>query len=235
MKRRAFLKWSLQASALTMLSMTGWSCSRDGQESEQIVRLPPLPYKPDALEPYLSAETLRIHYGKHHRGYVDKTNRLLREAGMRNPSLVDILRQTYQPKACAQSAFFSNAAQVGNHTFYWHSMKPQGGGKPQGVMAERIKSAFGNYETFRSLFSESAINHFASGWTWLVLAEGRLTVVSTANAGTPLVQNMQPLLVIDDWEHAYYLDYQNRRDRYVEAFLDHLINWDFAAANLGEA
>jgi len=235
MERRAFLKWSLQASALTMLFMTGLSCSRDGRNSDQIVRLPPLPYKPEALEPYLSAETLRIHYGKHHRGYVNNTNRLLREAGMHKQALVDILRSTFRPEACTQSALYNNAAQVGNHTFYWNSMKPQGGGKPQGVMAERIAQSFGDYEAFRGLFAESAIKHFASGWTWLVLDEGRLKVLSTANAGTPLVQNMQPLLVIDDWEHAYYLDYQNRRDRYVEAFLDHLVNWDFAAANLGGA
>jgi Fe-Mn family superoxide dismutase len=188
----------------------------------------------EALEPYLSAETLRIHYSKHHRAYVNNTNRLLGETGIKKLTLVDIIRRNYQPKACAQNPLFNNAAQVYNHSFYWNSMKPKGGGKPVGLMADWVVKSFGNYETFRTVFTESAIKHFASGWTWLVLADGQLKVLSTANAVTPIVLNMQPLLVIDDWEHAYYLDYQNRRDRYVEAFLDHLINWDFAAANLGE-
>ncbi len=235
MQRRAFLKWSLQAGALTALAMTGWGCSRDAQDDDPLIRLPSLPYELDALEPYLSAETLRIHYGRHHRAYVNSTNRLLREAGLKRQPLVDILQGSYQPKACVQSALFNNAAQVCNHTFYWNSMKPKGGGQPRGVMADWITKSFGSYATFRTLFAESARNHFASGWTWLVLAEGRLNVLSTANAVTPFVMDMQPLLVIDDWEHAYYLDYQNRRDRYIEAFLDHLLNWDFAAANLKKA
>jgi len=235
MQRRAFLRWSLQASALTMLAMTGWGCAKDGTDTEQPIRLPPLPYAMDALEPYLSAETVRIHYAKHHRAYVDNTNRLLLEAGLKKRTLVDILRSNHQPKACTQSALFNNAAQVCNHTFYWSSMKPKGGGKPTGMIADLIVKSFGSYEFFRTVFEESAIKHFASGWTWLVLADGQLKVLSTANAETPIVMNMQPLLVIDDWEHAYYLDYQNRRDRYVEAFLDHLVNWEFAATNLGEA
>ena len=235
MQRRTFLKWSLQASTLTMLSMTGWGCSRDGHDTDRPIRLPPLPYALEALEPYLSAETLRFHYDKHHRAYVNNTNRIIGEEGIKKRTLVDIIHGSYQPKTCAQSALFNNAAQVYNHSFYWNSMKPKGGGRPQGLMADWIVKSFGSYETFRTAFAESAIKHFASGWTWLVLAEGQLKVLSTANAVTPIVRGMQPLLVIDDWEHAYYLDYQNRRDRYVEAFLDHLVNWDFASANLGEA
>jgi Fe-Mn family superoxide dismutase len=235
MQRRTFLKWSLQAGALSLLAMTGWGCSRNDQDSDQPIRLPPLPYRLDALEPYLSAETLSVHYGKHHRAYVNNTNRLLREAGLKKQPLVDILQSSYQPEACVQSALFNNAAQVCNHTFYWNSMKPKGGGTPQGLMADWIAKSFGSYETFRTVFAESALDHFASGWTWLVLTEGRLKVLSTANAVTPIAMHLQPLLVIDDWEHAYYLDYQNRRDCYVEAFLDHLVNWDFAAANLGKA
>lgn len=235
MQRRTFLKWSLQAGALSVLAMTGWGCSGGDQDSDQSIRLPPLPYSLNALEPYLSAETLSIHYGKHHRAYVDNTNRLVREAGLKKQPLLDILQSSYQPAACVQNALFNNAAQVFNHTFYWNSMKPKGGGAPRGLMADWIAKSFGSYENFRTLFAESALNHFASGWTWLVLTEGRLNVLSTANAATPIVMDMHPLLVIDDWEHAYYLDYRNRRDRYVEAFLDHLVDWNFAAANLGNA
>ena len=235
MRRRTFLKWSVKAGLITAVSMAGWGCSRESKDGSQAIRLPPLPYGFDALEPYISEETLRFHYGKHHRGYVDKTNRLLRDTSMQKQPLVNILLNSYQAKSCEQNAVFNNAAQVYNHTFYWNSMKPNGGGKPVGLMAERINKSFGGYDTFRETFTKAAIERFASGWTWLVLKEGALAAVNTANAVTPFVQNMRPLLVIDVWEHAYYLDYHNRRDAYVEAFLDHLINWEFAAANMGEA
>jgi len=235
MQRRTFLEWSLKAGALTVLTVAGWGCSRNDKDVDHPLRLPSLPYEQDALEPYLSEETLRFHYGKHHQGYVDNANRLLSGTALQNQPLATIMQETFQPKACAQTAIFNNAAQAYNHTFYWNSMKPGGGGKPGGVMADWIAKSFGSYDAFRNTFAESVLQHFASGWTWLVLSDGKLRVVNTTNAVTPLVQNMQPVLVIDDWEHAYYLDYQNRRDRYVDAFLDHLVNWEFAAANLGEA
>lgn len=234
MQRRTFLKWSLGAGALTILSAAGWGCSRSGQEADQPLRLAPLPYGTDALEPYLSAETLRFHYDKHHRSYVDNANRLLSGTSLGNQPLVAIMETTFQPKACTQTPLFNNVAQIYNHSFYWNSMKPGGGGEPAGAMADWLAKSFGNYSAFRSTFMDAALQHFASGWTWLVLSEGKLQVVNTPNAVAPIVQNMQPVLVVDDWEHAYYLDYQNRRDRYIEAFLDHLVNWEFAAANLGE-
>jgi Fe-Mn family superoxide dismutase len=235
MHRRAFLKWSLEAGAWTAMAMMGWACSRNDGASEHPIRLPPLPYAVDALAPYLSEETLRFHYDQHHRGYVRLANQLVRDAGLQNKTLVDIMRISYRPEACEQNALFNNAAQVYNHTFYWNSMKPDGGGSPKGAMEALIAKCFGSYAAFRDAFAEKALSRFASGWTWLVLAEGRLKIVNTANADTPLVRDLQPVLVIDVWEHAYYLDYRNRRDRYVEAFLDHLVNWKFAAANLGEA
>lgn len=235
MQRRTFLKWSIGTGALTALALTGWGCARDDGNGDRPIPLPTLPYAQDALEPHLSEETLRYHYGKHHRGYVDNANRLVRDAGMEKHTLLDIMRQTHQPKACAQSALFNNAAQVFNHTFYWNSMKPEGGGAPDGLMAEWLAKSFGGYDAFRESFIQAALARFASGWVWLVLDQGRLEVMATPNAETPLVQKRQPLLVLDVWEHAYYLDYRNRRGAYVEAFLDHLVNWDFAANNLGEA
>ena len=235
MERRTFLKWSLSVGALAALEVTGWGCSRDQKSMSHPIRLPALPYKLDALAPYLSEETLRFHYGKHHKGYVSNANRLVTDTRLENLSLTEMMRETFQPKTCEQSAIFNNAAQVFNHTFYWNSMKPGGGGAPAGLMEEWLTTSFGSYKSFREAFMDAARGRFASGWIWLVRKEGQLTVVDTANAVTPSVQGMQPLLVLDVWEHAYYLDYQNQRDKYVEAFLDHLINWEFAASNLGEA
>lgn len=235
MQRRTFLKWSLGTGALTALAMTGWGCSGEGREAEPALRLPDLPYATTALEPHISAETLRFHYGKHHRGYVDNANRLLQGTPLAQAALVDVLRKSHQNGGCEQSPIFNNAAQVYNHTFYWNSMTPEGGGgPPEGLMAEWITKSFGSYASFREAFRDAALHRFASGWVWLVLTEGRLAVTATPNAETPVVEDLQPLLVLDVWEHAYYLDYQNRRDRYVEAFLDHLVDWEFAADNLGE-
>ena len=234
MQRRTFLKWSIGTGTLTVLSLMGWGCSRD-DNTGQPIRLPSLPYDAGALEPYLSTDTLRLHYGKHHLGYAERVNRLVQGTSFAKLPLMETMRRSYQVGACEQSAIFNNAAQVYNHTFYWNSMRPQGGGAPGGLMAEWLDKSFGGYKTFRETFTETALRRFASGWVWLVLNEGQLAVMATGNAETPFVQGLQPLLVLDVWEHAYYLDYQNRRDRYVEAFLDHLVNWDFAADNLGEA
>lgn len=234
MQRRTFLKWSISVGALTALGMTGWGCSRDQGDAHQTIRLPSLPYKRNALEPYLSAETLRYHYGKHHKGYVNNANHLVADTRMTKLSLVEIMRQAFQPRACQQNAIFNNAAQVYNHTFYWNSMSPGGGGSPDGLMKEWLDKSFGSYKDFREAFLDVARGRFASGWTWLVLKDGKLDVISTANAVSPIVQGVQPLLVLDVWEHAYYLDYKNQRVKYIEAFLDHLVNWEFAANNLGE-
>lgn len=235
MERRTFLKWSLGTGALTAAALLGWGCSREDGSIDQPFRLPTLPYGMKALEPYLSEETLRYHYGKHHRGYVDNANRLVHGTRLEKLSLLEVMRQSNQPKACVQTPVFNNTAQVFNHTFYWNSMKPAGGGAPEGLMAEWIDKSFGSYKAFRKAFTEAALTRFASGWAWLVINESRLEVVATPNAQTPVVQAMQPLLVLDVWEHAYYLDYKNNREAYVKAFLDHLVNWEFAANNLGEA
>jgi Fe-Mn family superoxide dismutase len=234
MQRRAFLRWSVGAGALTALAIAGWGCSRDNGKTNQAIRLPSLPYPEDALEPYLSEETLRYHYGKHHKGYVHNANHLVADTRLERLSLVEIMREAYQPKSCRQNAIFNHTAQVYNHSFYWNSMVPGGGGAPDGLMEEWLKKSFGSYTSFREAFVETAREQFASGWTWLVLNEGKLAVVSTANAVTPIVQGMQPVLVLDVWEHAYYLDYKNQRIKYITAFLDHLVNWEFAANNLGE-
>ena len=233
MQRRAFLKWSVGAGMLTALGLAGWGCSRERDNIDRPIRLPTLPYGQDALAPHLSQETLRFHYAKHHRDYVNKANRLVIDTHLEKLALVDIMRQSYRPKACQQNDIFNNAAQVYNHTFYWNSMKPDGGGPPAGLMAEWLDKSFGGYEAFRKEFAAAARHRFASGWTWLVLNQDHLEVLNTANAGSPIVQGMQPLLVLDVWEHAYYLDYQNQRDKYIEAFLDHLVDWGFAVNNLG--
>jgi Fe-Mn family superoxide dismutase len=234
MQRRSFLKWSLYAGALTTLGLAGFSCSRDPEMADQPFQLPRLPYDLDALEPYLSEKTLKYHYGQHHRGYVGNANRLVSDTSLSKHTLTDVIRKSFQPKASAQNKIFNNTAQVYNHTIYWNSLTPAGGGAPDGLMAEWIDKSFGSYRAFRKIFSTKAHDHFASGWIWLVLNGGKLEVISTTNAETPIVYGMQPLLVLDVWEHAYYLDYQNQRDQYVQAFLDHLINWPFAVNNIGE-
>ncbi len=234
MQRRAFLKWSFGAAAMATFGLTPFGCSRDPENSNQPFQLPSLPYALDALEPYISEETLRIHYGKHHRGYVANTNHLVANTSLAKRTLIEIMRQSFEPKACRQSSIFNNTAQVYNHTIYWNSMTPEGGGEPGGLMLEWIEKSFGSFSVFRETFSNKARKQFASGWTWLVLLDGKLQVLTTANAETPIVHGIQPLLVLDVWEHAYYLDYKNRRDQYIDVFFDHLINWEFAANNLGE-
>ncbi len=192
--------------------------------------LPPLPYAPDALAPHMSAQTLGFHHGKHHQTYVTNLNGLIKDTPLADRTLEDIVRATAGDNG--KIGVFNNAAQVWNHTFFWHSMKPQGGGAPQGELAERIKTDFGSLDAFKEEFKKTALAQFGSGWAWLVLENGKLKVVKTANAATPLTENAKALLTCDVWEHAYYLDYQNRRGDMVGAFLDNLVNWDFAAKNL---
>jgi len=187
--------------------------------------LPALPYAQDALAPHISAETLEYHYGKHHQTYVTNLNNLTAGTDHENASLEDVI-------LAAEGPLFNNAAQVWNHTFYWNSMSPAGGGEPTGEVADRINSAFGSYGEFRTKFAEAATTQFGSGWAWLVDDGSKLDIVKTANADLPLKHGQKALLTIDVWEHAYYIDFRNARPNYINTFLDSLVNWDFAAANL---
>ncbi len=196
------------------------------------VSLPDLPYAKGDLAPHISENTLEFHYGKHHKGYVEKTNAAIKGTALESASLEDIIRET----AGADHGVFNNAAQVWNHTFYWNSMAPDGGGAPTGDIAAAVKDSFGGADGFREAFADAGKSRFGSGWAWLVAKDGKLEISNTLNADTPLTdKNVTPLLTMDVWEHAYYLDYQNARADYVDAFLDHLINWEFANANLKAA
>ena len=188
--------------------------------------LPALPYAQNALQPHISAETLEFHYGKHHKTYVDKLNGLVDGTDLAGKSLEEVVR-------ASQGPVFNNAAQVWNHTFYWHCLSPNGGGEAKGAAARAIDSAFGSFAAFKEQFTNSAVNNFGSGWTWLVKgADGKLAIVNTGNAATPLTDKaLVPLLTVDVWEHAYYIDYRNARPKYMEAFWA-LVNWDFVNANL---
>lgn len=192
--------------------------------------LPALPYAEDALEPYYSARTFSFHHSKHHKAYVDNLNKLIAGTELESKSLEEIILLAAGDSA--KAGMFNNAAQVWNHTFFWHCMKPGGGGKPSGELAARIDAAFGGYDKFVEQFKAAAVGRFGSGWGWLVLEGGELKIVSTPNAETPLAKGQKALLTVDVWEHAYYLDYQNRRPDFVQAFLDHLVNWEFVAENL---
>lgn len=189
--------------------------------------LPELPYAKNALEPHLSEETLEYHYGKHHNAYVTNLNKLLE--GKENPGTLEDLIRT------AEGGVFNNAAQVWNHTFYWKSMKPGGGGAPQGELLDAIVRDFGSFEKFKEELTQAAVTQFGSGWAWLVLKDGKLSVTKTGNAENPLRDGAQPLLTLDVWEHAYYIDYRNLRPKYIETFFEHLVNWDFALENLKAA
>ncbi len=197
------------------------------------IEFPTLPYPVNGLEPHISTATLEVHHGKHHRAYVEKTNLLIADTALANRSLEEIISMTAPRKR--KSTLFNNAAQAWNHAFYWNSMSPNGGGEPHGVLADRIGKDFGNFTHFAEAFKSGATGHFGSGWAWLVITRGRLEIVVTANADTPIVHGKKPLLTTDVWEHAYYLDYQNRRADYVATFVDRLANWEFAATNLQRA
>lgn len=191
-------------------------------------QLPALPYPQDALAPHISAETLEFHHGKHHKAYVDKLNMLVPGTPFEGKSLEDVI------KAAPAGPVFNNAAQIWNHTFYWNSLSPNGGGAPTGKVAEAITKAFGSFEKFKEDFTNSAINNFGSSWTWLVKkADGSVAIVNTSNAGSPLTDaSITALLTIDLWEHAYYIDFRNARPKYIEAFWN-LVNWEFVNKNFG--
>jgi Fe-Mn family superoxide dismutase len=195
--------------------------------------LPDLPYEQNALEPHISAETLGFHHGKHHAAYVSKMNAAIEGSDAESLSLEDLVRKAARD---GDQGLFNNAAQTWNHTFYWNSMTPSGGGTPTGDLADRINRDFGSLDGFRKAFADAGATQFGSGWAWLVVKDGKLEVRKTLNAETPLTEEgVVPLLTMDVWEHAYYLDFQNRRPDYISTFLDKLVNWEFAAKNLAES
>tara|TARA_R110002072_G_scaffold68350_2_gene166458 strand:+ start:595 stop:1200 length:606 start_codon:yes stop_codon:yes gene_type:complete len=196
--------------------------------------LPDLPYARDALAPHISAETLDIHHGKHHAAYVANLNKLLDGHELASKSLDDVVKAT--AGKADKAGIFNNAAQIWNHTFYWQSMTPKGGGAPTGELAKLIDRDFGSFDAFKTAFATAGATQFGSGWAWLVVKDGKLEIRKTANADTPLTApGVTPLLTMDVWEHAYYVDFRNRRPDYIASFLEHLVNWDFAAANLAAA
>lgn len=193
--------------------------------------LPSLPYAENALDPVISANTLSFHYGKHHKTYVDNLNKLIAGTELADLSLEDVIAAT--AGKADKIGIFNNAAQIWNHTFYWNSLSPKGGGNPPAELKQKIETSFDSVEACKKELATAATTQFGSGWAWLVQDGGKLKVVKTGNADLPLTQGIKPLLTIDVWEHAYYLDYQNRRVDYVNAVLDKLINWSFAAENHG--
>ena len=189
--------------------------------------LPPLPYAQDALAPHISAETFEYHYGKHHQAYVTNLNNLIPGTEFENASLEDIIKKS-------SGGIYNNAAQIWNHTFFWNSMKPNGGGAPTGKLSDAINAKWGSFDAFKEAFTKSAVGNFGSSWTWLVKkADGSVDILNTGAAGTPMTTGDVALLTIDLWEHAYYIDYRNLRPKFVETFLNHLANWEFAAKNFG--
>jgi Fe-Mn family superoxide dismutase len=192
--------------------------------------LPDLPFAKNALEPHISERTLEFHYGKHHQAYVTNGNNMIAGTEFENLPVEDIIKKTAGNKD--KAGIFNNAAQVWNHSFYWKCMKANGGGKPAGKIADKIKADFGSYEEFLDEFKKAGATQFGSGWAWLVLDNDTLKVVKTANAENPITKNLKPLLVVDVWEHAYYLDFQNRRPDYLTTFVDKLVNWDFVNSQL---
>ncbi|HMV17771.1 MAG TPA: Fe-Mn family superoxide dismutase [Zoogloea sp.] len=224
--RRQFLGASL--GAVSALALGGFV--RPAQAASPIV-LPALPYADSALAPVISANTLGFHYGKHHKAYVDNLNKLVAGSELADLSLEQIIAKV-MGKA-DKTAIFNNAAQAWNHTFYWYSLRPNGGGEPPAALKARIEASFGSVDALKKELAQAALTQFGSGWAWLVADGKALKVVKTGNADMPQAQGYTPLLTLDVWEHAYYLDYQNRRGDYVNAVLDKLINWEFALKNLG--
>jgi Fe-Mn family superoxide dismutase len=229
--RRDFCK----ATLITFVSASAFARSAFAQiitpkkEATMPFTLPPLPYAPSALEPHMSEKTFSFHYNKHHQAYITKTNELIAGTPLENKTLEEIIMESAKDKG----PLFNNSAQVWNHTFFWNSMKPNGGGTPTGKIAEKINADFGSFDEFKKQFKEAGIGQFGSGWAWLVLDGGKLKVTKTPNADLPMAHGQKAILTCDVWEHAYYLDYQNRRPDFLTAFLDHLANWEFAEKNLG--
>lgn len=204
--------------------------NRSPSRTPQLHQLPPLPYEMNALEPFISQKTLSFHYGKHHKAYVDKLNELVAGTTFAALPLEEVILRTAGQREYA--TIFNNAAQVWNHNFYWRCLIPKGGDAVPPNLLKRIKESFGDLAALKSEFAKAALDQFGSGWAWLVVDGSELRITKTGNGDDPLPQHLKPLLTIDVWEHAYYLDYQNRRADHVKAVLDHLLNWEFAASNL---
>lgn len=235
MSKRKFIKFigltSLAGFAAYKLNFLKQTQKINKENKMPNFELPNLPYSKDALEPHISQNTINYHYGKHHQAYVTKLNELVAGTDLESKSLEEIIKITDNDSS--KAGIFNNAAQVWNHTFYWNSMSPNGGGKPQGKVLAKIEEDFGSYENFATEFKNAGATQFGSGWAWLVLEDNKLKITKTPNAKTPLTSNAKPLLTMDVWEHAYYLDYQNARPSYMDTFLEKLVNWDFVAKNLG--
>ncbi len=193
--------------------------------------LPTLPYATDALMPHMSPETFEYHYGKHHQAYVDNGNKLIAGSEFEGKSIEEVITSSFGNNP----GVFNNAAQVYNHTFFWNSMKPSGGGAMPGSLEAKVNEAFGSMDEFRTAFVQGGVTQFGSGWVWLVLKDGKLEIMKTPNAENPLVHGATPLVTCDVWEHAYYIDYRNARPKFLETFVDNLVNWEFAEANLAAA
>ena len=191
--------------------------------------LPDLPYAKDALQPHMSAETFDYHWGKHHKAYVDKTNGMLGEKGLEGASLIEVIKAA---KERGDKGLFNNSAQIWNHSFFWQCLAPQGSTSPSGRLKDMIDSDFGGHQQLLEKLATESANHFASGWGWLTLNNGKLEVTSLHDADTPVAHGMTPLLTIDVWEHAYYIDYRNERPRFLKSVLENIINWDFVGQNL---
>lgn len=232
LSKRDFIKKFSTAAFLLPFSANASPISffnKNNERNNMSITLPPLPYEQNALEPHITANTLGFHHGKHHNAYVTNLNKLIEGTEFAGKSLEEIIQKS-------DGGIFNNAAQVWNHTFYWHSMKPKGGGQPKGALLEKINQDFGSFDKFKEEFANAAATQFGSGWAWLVVDNsGKLKVVKTGNAETPIKTGLKPLITIDVWEHAYYLDFQNRRPDYIQTFLNSLVNWDFAAENLSKA
>ncbi len=224
--RRTFLLAS--AGTVATLVMGGFPTHAGAAAT---LALPPLPYADNALDPVITANTIAFHYGKHHKGYVDNLVKLVAGTEFAEMPLEQIITAT--AGVAEKTAIFNNAAQIWNHTFYWQSLAPKGGGEPPAALKQKIEASFGSVEACNQELAAAAVSQFGSGWAWLVLDGDKLKVVKTANADNPLKAGLKPLLTVDVWEHAYYLDYQNRRADHVAAVLDKLINWEFALKNLG--
>ena len=194
------------------------------------IALPDLPYEKDALAPHISMNTLAFHHGKHHNAYVTNLNKLIEGTDLTSATIEDIIKKTVND--ADKAGIFNNAAQVWNHTFYWQSMKPNGGGLPTGDIAEKIDADFEGYDNFIEQLKNAGLTQFGSGWAWLILKNNKLVIMKTSNADTPIAHGVKPLLTVDVWEHAYYLDYQNGRGNYLDAFINNLINWEFVNSNL---
>ncbi len=194
------------------------------------IALPNLPFDKNALNPHISEQTIEFHYGKHHNAYVVNLNKFIEGTDLAGQDLETIITKTAND--ASKASIFNNAAQVWNHSFYWNCIKPGGGGAPSGAVAKKIDSDFGSYEKFSEELKNAGVTQFGSGWAWLVMKDGRLEIMKTLNADTPLAHGLKPLLTVDVWEHAYYLDYQNRRPDYLATFIEHLINWDFVNSQM---